>query len=481
MKRHTIRLAAAVFTALTVNFTAGPPTHAQTASERLEKGIYTEETVGNLDEAIKIYRSIVADAKETEALGAKAQYRLASCLSKKGDQAGAVAAYEALIKNYPNQKELVSKAREQLPAKLELGEAPWNDGEQLTLTMKLAGGQPIGLVGLSVKSENLDGKPVWGMSIRRLIAGGQNQGISHVVVDQVTNRPLTSVWQHTLLGSFEGKYSDDQLTITNLDSEDPAKVVELDQVAYDNDQWFYAMRQLPLAVGYKGTLSTRVVMSGGAQVDIGITVPSKETVETPVGSFECFKLEMSIGQTFWFADVPEKYLVKFEAGGVEAVLSNIGDSEPTTVKNTALGFSFAVPVDWFGMDLPSDVPTASTAVVLAGPGLSNGMLRVLVKSKLTDEEQASPRAWMESKLKESKTTFKNLEPDDTGITETTLGQMPAATLGLSYLNGKRKVLSQNVVTFQDEKGVALYIEMPEDDADDLKATLMSIADSIQVK
>jgi hypothetical protein len=38
---------------------------ADSPAELLEQGIYHEETVGNLDEAIKIYRSIIAEARET--------------------------------------------------------------------------------------------------------------------------------------------------------------------------------------------------------------------------------------------------------------------------------------------------------------------------------------------------------------------------------------------------------------------------------
>ena len=54
--------------------------HADSPSELLEKGIFSEETKGDLDEAIKIYRQILADAKANRGFVAQAQYRLGQCL-----------------------------------------------------------------------------------------------------------------------------------------------------------------------------------------------------------------------------------------------------------------------------------------------------------------------------------------------------------------------------------------------------------------
>jgi hypothetical protein len=87
-----------------------------------------------------------------------------------------------------------------LPGQLELLPAPWKSGERLTLTMMLAGGQKIGIIGCAVSAVERDGKAVWEMDVRRHITGGMNAGVSRVVVDQKTNQPITTEWDHTLLG-----------------------------------------------------------------------------------------------------------------------------------------------------------------------------------------------------------------------------------------------------------------------------------------
>ena len=55
-----------------------------TPSALLEKGIYTEETVGDLAEAIQIYQRVVSTGKESTRAAAQAQYRIGACYEKQG-------------------------------------------------------------------------------------------------------------------------------------------------------------------------------------------------------------------------------------------------------------------------------------------------------------------------------------------------------------------------------------------------------------
>src|SRR5277367_3958865 len=93
-------------------------THAASASPSalLEKGIYTEDIKGDIDAAIAIYQQLIVEAKTIRSLGAQAQFRLAQCYLKKNRAAEATAAFEKLIQDFPDEKELVAKAREHLPS-----------------------------------------------------------------------------------------------------------------------------------------------------------------------------------------------------------------------------------------------------------------------------------------------------------------------------------------------------------------------------
>jgi hypothetical protein len=87
------------------------PSFAQTVTELLEQGIYAQETSGDLDEAVKIYRQVVSSASGQHAIAAQAQYRLASTLLQKGDVANAAAEYRKLARDFPDQTKLVQGSK----------------------------------------------------------------------------------------------------------------------------------------------------------------------------------------------------------------------------------------------------------------------------------------------------------------------------------------------------------------------------------
>src|SRR6266699_5748442 len=70
---------------------------AASPSELFEKGVYSEETKGDLDAALALYQQVIAEAKGSQALAAQAQYRLAVCYYKKKNFAEATAAFEKLV------------------------------------------------------------------------------------------------------------------------------------------------------------------------------------------------------------------------------------------------------------------------------------------------------------------------------------------------------------------------------------------------
>ena len=82
--------------------------YAQTAAEQMQKGIYTQETAGDLDGAIAIYRQIVNSGNSPRDLAAQAQYRLAQALLQKGDLSNASQEFEKLARSYADYGKLVS-------------------------------------------------------------------------------------------------------------------------------------------------------------------------------------------------------------------------------------------------------------------------------------------------------------------------------------------------------------------------------------
>ena len=96
-----------------------PSLHATSPAELLEKGIYTEETKGDLNGAALLYKQIVDDPSASRALAAQAQLRLGVCELKLGNKPKAVSALERLTQEFPDKDQLMALVDNQMPALLD--------------------------------------------------------------------------------------------------------------------------------------------------------------------------------------------------------------------------------------------------------------------------------------------------------------------------------------------------------------------------
>jgi Tol biopolymer transport system component len=108
MNRNTI--IAAFFALL---FLAGHNAFAQSGYDLFQKGLVKERTEGDLDEAIRLYKQIVADHKDDRALVAKTLIQMGGCYEKLG-RAEARKAYERVVQEFADQSEPVRVARRHL-------------------------------------------------------------------------------------------------------------------------------------------------------------------------------------------------------------------------------------------------------------------------------------------------------------------------------------------------------------------------------
>jgi hypothetical protein len=121
--------------------------------------------------------------------------------------------------------------------------------------------------------------------------------------------------------------------------------------AIDAEALVFHMRLLPLAVGYKTTLTTLPFLLGyGTPKPAELVVSGVEPVQTVAGKFNCYKLSFaSLGQTFWIGVDGARPLVKFQSAKVEAELVKVWGP---TVFNDAL--SFLKTAGWLPKNLTTD-------------------------------------------------------------------------------------------------------------------------------
>jgi len=100
-------------------FPSAHTTHASSAAELLEKGIYTEETKGELKAAIQIYQEIVDEPGADRSLVAQAQLRLGLCQLKLGNKPQAITALNRLTQEFPDKDKLLAIVEQQMPQVLD--------------------------------------------------------------------------------------------------------------------------------------------------------------------------------------------------------------------------------------------------------------------------------------------------------------------------------------------------------------------------
>jgi len=85
----------------------------ETAKELFEKAVYLEETKGDLEKAIATYDRIIKEFPDERTIAAKAQLQIGMCFEKLGLNE-AEKAFQKVVDNYPDQHEAVKAAREKL-------------------------------------------------------------------------------------------------------------------------------------------------------------------------------------------------------------------------------------------------------------------------------------------------------------------------------------------------------------------------------
>src|SRR5262245_53202903 len=109
---RTVAILALVWLTETISYCSTP-------DELLEKGIYAEETKGDLLGAVRLYNQIAADPNADRSYVAQAQLRSGLCHLKAGQKSQAVSALDKLTHDFPNKEDLYAMVEKQMPLLLD--------------------------------------------------------------------------------------------------------------------------------------------------------------------------------------------------------------------------------------------------------------------------------------------------------------------------------------------------------------------------
>ena len=433
---------------------------------------------------MKLYQQVVTEAKAGQAVAAQAQYRVGVCYYKKKNYAEANAAFEKLLRDYPDQKDLIALANKYLANAMPLMPAPWVDGEEMQLDIKFATGFKIGTANYRVHSGEVNGRKVWKLATRVYAVTQQS---SRVEVEADSFKPLHCWWKINLMGSVDVTYSPGSAELKGTGKKEPQKI-DLTGVVYDNEEVVQLIRRLPLASDYKTTIQVFTGLGGGNIIPLQIEVGGEEKVEVPAGTFDCYKIELKlVRQTFWYSTDAHHYLVKFEAGGAIAVLAAVTQRQadaPVAYQDPLYHFSLAAPEGWvFHKPDNTDGKDATRVVILDPDATATCMVTMAPRKTSGAAAQQSLREWVEKEVIEGDAikSMKALKIRPDSWKERTVAGHPALSVVGDFEEGKEKKVGYAVFTFANTNAAVFTLLAPAKDLEAYQPKLDAIVDSYKEK
>jgi hypothetical protein len=385
------------FATLGVNLVPGAPS----ASELLEEAVYLEESVGDLEGALAIYDRIIEKSQAERRYVAQALLRKGGCHLERGEEELALGAFRALVEGYPDQPDLVALAREHLPEPAEAEEpepaepellldpAPWEDGELLRYTLSAPSHGVVGDMTFSMTATRAGGKAAWRIENRFLAPGGEVSKLSWVEAEAETLRPIRAFLRHSQLGTASIEYVEhERRMMVNRPGEEPEPFEHrIDGEVFENEQAHQIVRRLPLRVGFEHAL----VFAGrpGAVATAYIRVQGRESVTVPAGTFDCFRLTISlppVEEVHWITADEHRYPVMVDNPEATIKLREITRLArgPRTLRSEKAGFELTVPEGWDAFESAFSFGFPELVFQLFSPEMRGGALL------LAEDRDAAP-------------------------------------------------------------------------------------------
>ncbi len=247
------------------NLLAGP------ASVKLEEGIYAENTLGDIDKAIQIYKELINDPNTSSEYKSKAKHYL----------------NQANLKTELNSPKKTIDTKKEFDPTSDKIQNRWQNG----LTRKWVNTRETDNQSkLSISSINMaeiQGKKYWCYEYRTIYE--HLNFYSRLFFEIDTLKPVKSFIENNLSKTII-KYDKNKIEL-HLDHQGSNKVTHFNNktnaIIYDPYQVSLLVEQLPIKEGFQ-TIVSFFKPQLNKPISIRITVPKKETVRVLAGTFECY-------------------------------------------------------------------------------------------------------------------------------------------------------------------------------------------------
>jgi hypothetical protein len=434
----------------------------QPASDLLQSAIYAQEASGDLDMAIRIYQQILSAGPGQRMYAPQAQFRLGQCLLRKGDRRGAAAAFQAVIRNYPEQAALIARARGAMPGGEELLPKPWQDREIAEYRWIIPGVEDAWSIAHIAPSPGTRANDR--IQLHYYIPAGH---ALRVDVERSSMRPTA------VINSGVPRRADSSGS------------------AYESAEIVYLLRRKVLAPGIRGNMPLN--LPDGEPVTLQFAVHAVEDVTVPAGKFSCYRVRLSVprphfsilegtwlvpadSEFLWYGTGPGRPLVRMASGGAVGELTALRTAEPsgqTVQRDPALGYSFVLPSDWVNHTRIS--PNREQTTIDLHHVESDMSIRILLDTYVTT--RAFP---LDVVVANRVRILTERQP-----AYTVLGQMTKTTLAgrpaLSWMAGMGRSTEYGICVQSESLLATITVQTPASDFERLRARFQPILDSFRLR
>ncbi|HXP62234.1 MAG TPA: protein kinase, partial [Dongiaceae bacterium] len=367
--------------------------------------------------------------------------------------------------------------------RLGLQPVPWADGEEMQIDLKFPSGFKMGIKSLTAHAATVRGQQIWRLGWLGLHSGphilaGTGE-FSRVEVDAGTFEPIHSRCKHPLLGDVEAIYTAGHADLKTA-GQLTTKHIDVRGAVFDNTEVPHLIRRLPLAVGYRTTLRVLLALGEGLITPISVAVTSRETITVAAGTFDCYRVELSTRQTYWYAVNAQHFLVKFKTDGAVGELSAVYQrkpGEPAEYRDADLGFSLSAPSEWVFFRAEGGATSRATLMMVDAEAAAMSILRVRGLDSLKTEATASPRDWAELEIQEYAKPLKDFQIRRDSWKERALAGTPGVSVIGDYLEGIDEKVAYAVFVFGRTTAAEFALLISAGDFETVKPKFEGVVDS----
>lgn len=402
MKRNALTLLTTAATICGLTTGAGA---AETAAERLERGVQVQQVDGDLDAAIKEYEAVLRLDEKSKKLAAEARYRLAECYQSKGDEEKSREHLEALRSDFPADNIWVERAASLYPVETAFAGTPWPDGRRYLYSVTLKNGDKIGTMAVAQVRKDTRQGVVWESYWVR--AAG-NYSLSQTRFLEKGYRPLESRWYFRTMGDRITKFEKGGMvrlinaeTGKETDTYDHTQGRYTQTPLFENEQMALLMRALDQEIGTKQKTVLIASLNGAVPIEFNMEVTGHIEVEVPAGTFDCTKIETNLKQTFYVGRGEDRPIVMMDMGVAKVSLAEEGEWDGTTPRKLTsenLGCSFVVPGPMLAMPPVDNEEIYRIQLWSTDFAGRDGLLEVNQTANLTESARESARTFAEEIL-----------------------------------------------------------------------------------